>query len=624
MTARFIHRRHDSCPSNVALYPELKVDDKALGIDPLSNKEEEMLDTRRIKRTKSAGSAGDDLPHRQRKADRDERERKELAFMVAHLQDPPGQNEDQSKGTSKRPEGKRNEHSFQDADNMAGDSQLGAAGLESRMKHVRDWIKKRNPSMISPSLTETSNNTHSDRRSLSRRNTLDNSNYNNYNNNDTVGSEAPLKKQKRKAHRQLVPITNPKRIAPEASLHSRAQGLREALVRTPVKSHQVTAVVHPQSSDTVPATATHLQPIRRHSSLRSPPVTRNSSSDAPLMPPDWSRFQRPHRVLKQSRSLPSLEPSGPSATPPYLTKRTPQKLNGRLSIGTLGGIADDGRDGNASTAAISPLIKLRQSQLLQHQQEDFLGIKHGSDTDALRRRQQRQEEEGAFRFNDALDAWEREDDETLALNAAREATEAEVRGQQRSAARSQDALSFSSTSEQEAENDDRGRKKPLFSTAPSFLQSETAMAAPASSLLRTVPFHGESSRRPVPDLHSNSKQAARKLSRPEIPSNVNNGKSNGHIADQHRSQPIFRGAVSLANSRQLKQQQERRSARREEEEEKASVRRERHPGLYTPSKKNRYLGLEDFDTQSLHKSTPTSMSRYIQLSGLTDDEEDSA
>ncbi|KAF9991277.1 hypothetical protein BGZ75_000030 [Mortierella antarctica] len=669
-----------------------------LGFDTeKKEQEEDILDTRRIKRTRANGSAGDKLPSRRHGAEIDERDRKDHPTQVVSRETlrkstidpplpsssasrpgaifsrpkPPGknrtgilsgakyaspvlqeqsfrQNGNLSKKTPQKHKDQRSDRNLEDTDRVAGDSQLGAASLESRMKHVRDWIKKRNPSMISLSLTETSNNTNSDKKSLSRRDTL---------NSNKVDSEASHRNQKRKAHRQLVPITNPKRPASEATVHSRAQGLRETLVRTSAtnpKSHQITAaaaVVHPQSSATVPTTATHLQPTRRHSSLRSPPLTRLSRSNSSdvtglqqrdqnvlLTPPDWSRFQRPHRVLKQSRSLPSHEALDTPAASPFLTKRTPQKLNGRLSIGTLRGNVNDSRNGNAAAAAaaaISPLIKLRQSQLMQHQQEDFLGIKHGgSDTEALqrRRRQQQQEEEGAFRFNDALDAWEREDDETLALNAAREAAEAEVRGQRRSAARSQqDALSSSSPSEQEAEEDeDRRRwKKPSSSPAPSSLQSESETAAPTPGLLRTVPFNGESSRRPVPDLQGNNKYTARKTSRPGIPLSIN-GKNSSNTAGQHRSQPEFRGAVSLANSRQQRQQQQHRRPVGQDDDddhghdESAAVRRERHPGLYTPSKKNRYLGVEDFDLPSLHKSTPTSMSRYIQLSGLTDDDEESS
>ncbi|CAO3565756.1 unnamed protein product [Mortierella alpina] len=650
-----------------------------LGFDTENNEEEYILDTRRSKRTKASGSVEDKVPSRHQEADIDKRDRKDHRAHGARRESlrkptvdpsllsssvprpgtnfsrpkPPGKNrtgiltgakhsspvaqKQPSRQSGNLPNNTSQKNSEQrsgrNLEDEADDPRLGAASLESRMRHVRDWIKTRNPSMISSSLTETSNNTNSDRRSLSRRDTINSSN---------VDSEAAHKKQKRKADRQLVPPTNPKRLAPESTLHSRAQGLRDTLAKTSttnLKSHQVAPAVHAQSSDTVSATATPVQPTRRQSSLRSLPLTRiprNDSLDATdsqqrdqdalLKPLDWSRFQRPHRSLKQSRSLPSIEPSARSVASPFLTKRTPQKLNGRLSIGTSGGNVDDGRDGNAA-AAISPLIKLRQSQLLQHQQEDFLGIKHGLDTEALRRRRQQQEEEGAFRFNDALDAWEREDDETLALNAAREATEAEVRGQQRSvAARSQDTLSFSSTSEQEAEDDDRRWKKPLSSAAPSFLQSEDTMTAPTPSLLRTVPFNGESSRRPVPDLRSNSRHTARKpLPRAEIPLSIHrkrssNSHSHGNLADQHHSQLEFRGAVSLANSRQPRLQQ-RRPMHQEEEEERAAVRRERHPGLYTPSKKDRYL---DFDLPSLHKSTPTSMSRYIQVSGLTDDDQDSS
>ncbi|KAG9323548.1 hypothetical protein KVV02_003072 [Mortierella alpina] len=574
-----------------------------LGFDTEKKEQEEViLDTRRIKRTRANSSAGDKLPSRQHGTEIDERDRRDHPTQAVSRETlrksttdpplpsssasrpgamfsrpkPPGknrtgilsgakyaspvlqeqsfrQNGNLSKKTPQNHKDQRSDRNLEDADRVAGDSQLGAASLESRMKHVRDWIKKRNPSMISPSLTQTSNNTNSDRKSLSRRDTL---------NSNKVDSEAPHKNQKRKAHRQLVPITNPKRPASEATLHSRAQGLRETLVRTSAtnpKSHQITAAtaaaVHPQTSATAPTTATHLQPTRRHSSLKSPPLTRlsrNNSSDVTglqqrdqdvlLTPPDWSRFQRPHR---------------------------------------------------------------------------------------RRRRQQQQEEEGAFRFNDALDAWEREDDETLALNAAREAAEAEVRGQRRSAARSQqDALSSSSPSEQEAEEDEGRRrwKKPWSSPAPSSLQSESEMAAPTPGLLRAVPFNGESSRKPVPDLQGNNKYTARKTSRPGVPFSIN-GKNNSNTAGQHRSQPEFRGAVSLANSRQQRQQQQHRrpvGQDDDDDDESAAVRRERHPGLYTPSKKNRYLGVEDFDLPSLHKSTPASMSRYIQFSGLTDDDEESS
>ncbi|KAG0216421.1 hypothetical protein BGX28_002891 [Mortierella sp. GBA30] len=489
---------------------------------------------------------------------------------------------------------------------------VGSASLESRMRHVRDWIKERNPSIISPSLIETSR-TYSDRRSLSRRETV-----------SGVEAEGSFQQRsKRKAHRQLAPNSSPKRLAPESTLETRSQRLRNNVDRTlftPRRGDQDATAQRSQSFDATPASMSDLSPVVHSNSVRSPPLARISSNLAtevvdPLReqnlltaPVDWSRFQRPRRISR-SKSLTSPTVYGqerhPSTTSSFLIRRTPKKVNGRMSIGTYGGNDHDGED--SSNTAISPLIKLRQSQLKQRQKEDFLGIKH-SDGPAMTRRER--EEEGTFRFNDALDAWEKEDDETLALNAAREAAEVEARGQKLSQQRQRDIQSPLSAFEGEEKETEKVKKE---NTGRDSVLSSSFFkkGAPTASLLRTIPFNGESSRRPVPDLKA-------------VKSKSSLLQDNASLNDDHRIKIEFGGAVSLANKRR----------NNNISPEEVAVRRERHPGLYTPSKKtknpngDRYNKSDDLIFRNLgqkspHKSTPTSMSRYIQLSGLTDEDDSS-
>ncbi|KAF9110769.1 hypothetical protein BGX27_005913 [Mortierella sp. AM989] len=456
---------------------------------------------------------------------------------------------------------------------------LVSASLESRMDHVRDWLKERNPPMISPPLSLRSD--------------------------DLRESRMP---HKRKAYRQLAPPTGSKRLAMEGS---RDRQRRDEDSR-----------IYPQLSDTVAsASQTQSQPLSRKSNaLLSPRHDRQRTvigtskeidplrdqAEADLSPPpiNWSKFQRPKTVARTSSSSSATAVAFPSSS--FTFRKTPTKSNSFIAK------ALDAEDEDNPT--VSPLIKLRQSQLKQRQHEDYLGIKRD---DAMNRRA---EAEGALAFNQALETWEREDDEALARNAAREAAEAEARGQRPGISQDDSPSSLSSDPEEK-------RRR----TSPSLMDKEyssSTNSAPARSLLRAVPFNGESSRRPVPDFQSkrslsDTPTQQRTVSDPgadAAPSSIPSRRPASPLDQRPLSTKSFSSSFDNGNShtRGSASLTKRISYSNTRKEDTAN-RRERHPGLYTPSKKKPIPDAVSILNKQPH--TPTVMSRYIQLSNLSDEEE---
>ncbi|KAG0097184.1 hypothetical protein BGZ93_003268 [Podila epicladia] len=390
--------------------------------------------------------------------------------------------------------------------------------FEQRMQKVQVWIKDRNPSMLSPPLTSSSETMH-------RSPTDDDRDY------DGAKSHSS---GKRKAQHQLRG-KDPKRHQLQHDEHDFA----------PSSQQTITSNLHQHHED--------LDPLRDQ-----------QDPDTSTLPPvDWSRFQVKHTTPRK----PSLVASTRTLSSPYRSRTpaglpriaTPKRLNSSLG------------SSDPSAVAVSPLIRLRQSQLQRRQQEDFLGIKRdGTASSATVRRHQDEDEDLAatLQFNQVLETWEREDDETLARNAAREAEALEAKGQN-------------------LEN--KGESEGY------------TMAAPMPSLQRVIPLHGESSRRPVPDF------SVKKSSHSPV-----NGLTSGGNAPS-LSSFNFRSTLSRSPW----------GAKSSSVARTPSSAERRHPGLFTPSKRavaREQQELAGTGTKSPYKTTPT-MSRYTQLSLLTDDED---
>lgn len=388
--------------------------------------------------------------------------------------------------------------------------------FEQRMQKVQVWIKDRNPSMLSPPLTSSSETMH--------RSPTDDDHDHEY--------DGPLKSQsfsKRKAQHQL-------------------RG------KDPKRHHQ-----HEEESEYVSAsqqTAVSTSNRHRHQEGLDPLRDQQDPDTSTLPPVDWSRFQVKHTTPRKpslAASTRTLSSPYRSRTPAGLTRTaTPKRLNSSL-----------GSSDPSSALAVSPLIRLRQSQLQRRQQEDFLGIKREGGTTVSRKNQDEEEDLAAtLQFNQVLETWEREDDESLARNAAREAEALETRG----AGLENDAVGVGGYT----------------------------MAAPMPSLLRVIPLHGESSRRPVPDFSSKKASSTPGGSAPSLAS--------FNFRSTLNKSPWASKSSSAART--------------------PSSAERRHPGLFTPSKKNVVREQQELaGTKSPYKTTPT-MSRYTQLSLLADDEDD--
>ncbi|KAG0303608.1 hypothetical protein BGZ97_001823 [Linnemannia gamsii] len=561
------------------------------------------------------------------------------------------------------------------ATETAEDPQVTSASFESRMKNVRAWIKGRNPSMISPTLTATSEAT-ATHPQLKRRSSSFMRQQQDEKPRSTDKSGGGLdelpKITKRKAARQLAPAANTKRWAAEDDLERPSQwtmaeddriqrqntnegGGRSRRNGGDGNGREAATRIYPDMTRVAVPSSTDRQRPRDYSFSQPMPVTTRRGSatrtsderSRPSSLPtnvDWDRFQKligtaPKRSSSSSTLLGSTGPASSA-------------FHRKNSIATLAN--HHHQDDNSP--AVAPLIKLRQSQLRQHQHEDFFGAKGrnsgGGSGDSIRNK-----------FDSTLDLWEQEDDETLARNAAREAEEVEARSQLRlSQARRDDSPSSPSLLSGSPPEDERAVftfsspsriSRTLLATDPGY-----EMAAPTPSLLRTIPFNGESSRRPVPDFQLKKSTTTTQETVKSSPArrvsqsgqdNTNpflekgNGSGGRSAPPPPRFNFNFAGAASLAKKRA--QAQFRRGANASPEE--VAARRERHPGLYTPSKKKSTsstaapVGPAGNSTEqggsALWKesqlsrpssspfkhppSTPTTMSRYIELSSLSDDNE---
>ncbi|KAG0354011.1 hypothetical protein BG005_006799 [Podila minutissima] len=395
--------------------------------------------------------------------------------------------------------------------------------FEQRMQKVQVWIKDRNPSMLSPPLTSSSETMH--------RSPTDDDHDHDYDGPKSYSSG------KRKAQHQLRGKAQ-KRHQPQHGEQDFAPSSQQTITSASTSNHH-----------------------HHHEGLD--PLRDQQDPDTSTLPPvDWSRFQVKHTTPRK----PSLAASTRTLSSPYRSRTpaglprsaTPKRLNSSLG------------SSDPSAVAVSPLIRLRQSQLQRRQQEDFLGIKRdGAASSTTVRKHQDEEEDLAatLQFNQVLETWEREDDETLARNAAREAEALEARGQN-------------------LENDG---------------SEGYTMAAPMPSLLRVIPLHGESSRRPVPDF------SAKKPNHSPV-----NGTTSGGSAPS-LSSFNFRSTLSKSPW----------GAKSTSVARTPSSAERRHPGLFTPSKRavtREQQELAGTGTKSPYKTTPT-MSRYTQLSLLTDDED---
>ncbi|KAG0374673.1 hypothetical protein BGX24_010109 [Mortierella sp. AD032] len=494
--------------------------------------------------------------------------------------------------------------------------QVVSASFESRMKNVRAWIKGRNPSMISPTLTATSEATATQHSQLKRRSSSflrDEKPRTGKSSGGGGGLDDLPKLTKRKAARQLAPSTNTKRWAAEDEQERPSQWTVVEEDRIPQQSSSSSRRRRSGDQatlDSVVPTTDRNREARDYSFSQPAPVVRQNSTtrtsddrNRPSSLPtniDWDRFQ------KMIGATGSRRPSSSSAA------NTRQRYTGKSSIATLLDRQhhhDEGPQDDSPTLA--PLIKLRQSQLKQHQQEDFFGVKR------------KEAGERRTKFDSTLDLWEHEDDETLARNAAREAEDVEARSQ---------LLSQSRRDASSEEDDELGSppkdERELFTftspsraskTAATALEAEYEMAAPTPSLLRIIPFNGESSRRPVPDFlpkksstalfhETNIKSSpSRRASQPghdssnpflekTTGSGGGSGSTGGRIAPPPppRFNFNFAGAASLAKKRAQSHATQtphhhhhhhHHHQQAKASPEEVAARRERHPGLYTPSKK---------------------------------------
>lgn len=548
------------------------------------------------------------------------------------------------------------------ATETAEEPQVVSASFESRMKNVRAWIKGRNPSMISPTLTATSEATATHPQLKRRSSSFLQQDEKPRSSGGKGGLDDLPKITKRKAARQLAPTANTKRWAAEDDLERPSQwtveddriqrqnndGSRRR--RSREGTQREASSLYPDLTGDAAAPRPDRQRARDFSFSQPMAATRRYSatriSDERSRPSslptnvDWDRFQR----------LIGTAPKRSSSSSTLLTSTGPSNaFHRKSSITTLVNHQDD-------NSTVAPLIKLRQSQLRQHQEEDFFGVK-------------RNDGEGSRnKFDSTLDLWEREDDETLARNAAREAEEVEARSQLRLSQGRHDSSSSSSLLSESPVEDERAIftfSSPSRISRTSILATDPGyeMAAPTPSLLRTIPFNGESSRRPVPDFQPKKSASTARLqetiksssparrtphsgqdnSNPFLEKGTSSGGGGGRSAPPPpRFNFNFAGAASLAKKRAHSHQPSHQGAKASPEE--VAARRERHPGLYTPSKKKATTsatagagGTNSSEQQGSalwkesqlnrpssspfkHPSTPTTMSRYIELSSLSDDD----
>ncbi|KAF9358991.1 hypothetical protein BGX34_008613 [Mortierella sp. NVP85] len=507
-------------------------------------------------------------------------------------------------------------------------------GYDVGMKNVQDWLKERNPSLISPPLSATSIDLSGSAARLEKRSS-GSSQKEITSDLDLHGSQKPFK---RKAHHQLAPQTGLKRQAmsdeqprPRRDEHILYPQPQDTVATSP-RPHLQTSSSSSSHIRSTPRRADSPLQVHHHparsvgpTSYRSIPHERpiDPLRDQPEIDPflpttNWDRFKKPNQTsLRKSFSSPlTTSTKAPSASTAEFTFRmaTPKKIS---SAPTLTNTYSDDDDDNPT---ISPLIKLRQTQLKQRQQDDFYGVKKESPV-PLRF----DDEDGGLVFNQVLEAWEKGDDETLARNAALEEAELEAA-----------YASSRSNAQQRQQQQSHSQQWRQDEASPVSLSPDDGPVArpkhvvtPNSGLLRTVAFNGESSRRPQPDL-----QPKRSLSDPAMqhPSNRDHSSaltqqplstrilSSSFKKDDHRSKSSFltsTSSSSFASPAKRSTPMANKAAGRQEEEGDTS-RRARHPGLYTPSKKRSSLNNSEWQDRpaphSPRRSTTPTSNRYIHIS----------
>ena len=491
-----------------------------------------------------------------------------------------------------------------------------SASFESRMNNVREWVKTRNPPpLASPPLTATSHDQHKGR-TPSPPDLVQSS-----------GDKSDPQGAKRKASRQLAPSKDTKRLA----MMQQERG-RQRSITPPTDDLERTGTKVSSSHD----------PQRDH-----PPP----EQDRPVL--DWNKFDRRNRLTSKRPLLSSSKSAPIPMVPLWKTPVKPSPHPNPFLPEEREDAVDLEPEDNPSLA---PLVRLRQSQLRQRQQEDLLGIPH------------KEGPEDSLQFNQALELWEREDDETLARNAAREAAVAETRRKSQSLV-SGDDLKQRSVHDRPVASDrmlDRTASRMVESPARKIATPRRVASTP--SLLRTIPFNGDSAQRPVPDLQSRRLRLEGEEEdgndpvfqlhrRPPTFGRSLAGNSGGNVASPNTRKLISTtaaAAASLARSKskspyntnarspsnKLLRTKDVLSTAGPSASSSTPRREQQHSGLYTPSKtrtdsalsaapvpstptrSNKDARRPSLPPQSPYKSTPTVMSRYVQLS-YSDEEEDS-
>ncbi|KAG0225586.1 hypothetical protein BGW42_004223 [Actinomortierella wolfii] len=311
-------------------------------------------------------------------------------------------------------------------------------------------------------------------------------------------------------------------------------------------------------------------------------ATNSSNQESETTAVDWSRFLKSRPVHHQRRRSGAelRRESSWTSTTPTLTKQ--------LSTETYL------HSHSAFKTNLSPLIKLRQSQLKQQQQEDLLGSKRrdteteaGQDIDG----------KGHFLFERTLEDWEREDREIAAAAAAEEAALAAKGRLFKGQSREMTSLATTTLSTEPS------KEAPLSSSRP---KQYKVPSTPSDSLLQTISFSGGPPKRPVPNFGQAG--SGKRFEKVDV--------------DFRQEQPLKRSAsrTTLQHHHQQPQQPQQQYQKRLLSTRRATT-KSGHPGLYTPSKSAKYFMMDGGpSTPEKVVSTPT-MSRYLEHS-VRDENED--
>ncbi|KAF9582482.1 hypothetical protein BGW38_000155 [Lunasporangiospora selenospora] len=546
----------------------------------------------------------------------------------------------------------------------------GSASLEHRMSSVREWVKDKDPSLISPPLS-----TNSD--------AVNNSTYDRPSEEDKGdGYEQQIRRQylKRKAHRQLAPIRDLKRPArtpkqPVDSETRRRGGEGEAISSHANReaSVQSSSSIYPQPLDSISIPVSLRQQAQQsrptHVPVSAPQrpysVTKQDSQDdqgdheaeaAPFSSPvDWSRFQKPVQTFSSpKRAITSTAPwisplrrrhqpvlSSSQASSSRTFEKSPTRSHAQSHSPFSGSQTNTNIIAYNKDSGLSPLVKLRHTQLKQRQKEDFLGIK----------RKQNTESDDLFQFNQTLDVWERGDDETLARNAALEAEAIEASMSDRQTWDQVREVHPGKFSVLGAPVIEESRPISSIATQPAVPRYTRANSSSirhlSSSLASASPQPSFKNNKPVVENLRSPASGNRIISSPRrrLSNNFGSNSSSGSVnfARPERNLEIlgtvsssspFRSSTSIPptpkRNMTLRRSLLGEFASAATEEESAVLRRERHPGLFTPSKKDRVRAdlptLQETERvqsnqRSPHKSsTPILSSRYIEVSPYPDDD----